>query len=205
MKLGIVPLWSAWKDLSNDVLRVDFNVGHIFAKSALDQRLYIIHGFSWFWVKIQPTAKWTSFECSIHADHNGANPSYVPQNLMRLSPCDAATETGLLSGAGRVFIAPCVLALQTLESDHLEKLQARPEFTVFSHKDGSTSNSLESCADLQTYCRCVCVCSFVSDVSLGRSFSAVHMGAVIVPGILNFSHHVQICNIILAALIWPTV
>jgi len=29
----------------------------------------------------------------------------------------------------------------------LEKLQARLEFTVFSHKDGSTSNSLESCAD----------------------------------------------------------
>ena len=34
------------------------------------------------------------------------------------------TETGLSSGAGPVFIAPCVLALQTLESDHLEKLQA---------------------------------------------------------------------------------
>ena len=43
------------------------------------------------------------------------------------------------------------------------------------------------------------MCSFVSDVSLGRSFSAVHMGAVIVPGILNSSHHVRICNIILAA------
>ena len=57
------------------------------------------------------------------------------------------TETGLSSGAGPVFIAPCVLALQTLESDHLEKLQARPEFTAFSHKDGSTSNSLESCTD----------------------------------------------------------
>jgi len=33
MKLGIAPLWSAWKDLSNDVLKVDFNVGHIFAKN----------------------------------------------------------------------------------------------------------------------------------------------------------------------------
>ena len=54
------------------------------------------------------------------------------------------TETGLSSGAGPVFIAPCVLVLQALESDHLEKLQARPKFTVFSHKDG---NSLESCAD----------------------------------------------------------
>ena len=56
------------------------------------------------------------------------------------------TETGLSSGAGSVFIAPCVLGLQALESDHLEKLQARPEFTAFSHKDGSTFNSLESCA-----------------------------------------------------------
>ena len=71
----------------------------------------------------------------------------IPQNLMGLLPRDAATETGLLFGAGPVFIAPCVLALQALESDHLEKLQARPEFTAFSHKDGSTSNSLESCAD----------------------------------------------------------
>ena len=30
MKLGVVPLQSARKDLSNDVLKVDFNVGHIF-------------------------------------------------------------------------------------------------------------------------------------------------------------------------------
>jgi len=37
--------------------------------------------------------------------------------------------------------------LQALESDQLEELQATPEFTVFSHKDGSTANSLESCAD----------------------------------------------------------
>ena len=54
---------------------------------------------------------------------------------------------GLSSGAGPVFIAPFVLALQALEFDHLEKLQARPEFTAFSCKDGSTANSLESCAD----------------------------------------------------------
>ena len=65
--------------------------------------------------------------------------------MMRL--LSESTETGLSSGAGMVFIAPCVLALQALESDHLEKLQVRPEFTAFSHKDGSTSNSLESCAD----------------------------------------------------------
>ena len=56
MKLGIVPLWSAWKDLSNDVLKVGFNVSHIFCNP---------YFFSWFWVKIQLTTKWTSFECSI--------------------------------------------------------------------------------------------------------------------------------------------
>ena len=28
----------------------------------------ISHGISWFWVKIQSTAKWTLFEWSIHAD-----------------------------------------------------------------------------------------------------------------------------------------
>jgi len=32
---------------------------------------------SWFSIKIQPTAKWKSFECSIHADHNGANPTLI--------------------------------------------------------------------------------------------------------------------------------
>ena len=59
MKLGIAPLQSAWKYLSNDVLKVDFNVGHIFAKNRTQAKA-IIHGFSWFWVKIQLTAKWTS-------------------------------------------------------------------------------------------------------------------------------------------------
>ena len=59
MKLGIVPLWSAWNELSNDVLNMDFNVGHIFAKNRTQAKA-IIHGFSWFWVKIQLTAKRTS-------------------------------------------------------------------------------------------------------------------------------------------------
>ena len=62
------------------------------------------------------------------------------------SYCLNVQRWGFPSGTGPVFIAPCVLALQVLESDHFEKLQARPKFTVFSHKDGSTSNSLESCA-----------------------------------------------------------
>ena len=33
------------------------------------------------------------------------------------------TETGLSSGAGPVFIAPCVLALQALESDRLREAE----------------------------------------------------------------------------------
>ena len=56
-------------------------------------------------------------------------------------------RVGAFIWVGPVFIAPCVLALQALESDHLEKRQARPKFTAFSHKNGSTSNSFESCAD----------------------------------------------------------
>ena len=39
MKLGIVPLWSAYMELSNDVLKMNFNFGHILPKIALDQRL----------------------------------------------------------------------------------------------------------------------------------------------------------------------
>jgi len=42
----------------------------------MDYSLSIIHGFSQFWVKIQHIAKWTLFESSIHADHNGANFSF---------------------------------------------------------------------------------------------------------------------------------
>ena len=55
-----------------------------------------------------------------------------------------STEMGLSPGAGPIIIAPCVLALQALESDHLETLQARPDFTAFSHKDGSSLNCLDS-------------------------------------------------------------
>jgi len=47
MKLEIVPLWSASKELSNDVLYVIFDVGHIFAKNHTQPEA-IIHGFSWF-------------------------------------------------------------------------------------------------------------------------------------------------------------
>ena len=49
--------------------------------------------------------------------------------------------------AGPVLIAPSILALQVLESNHLEWLHAGPEFTAFSRKDGSTSSSVESYAN----------------------------------------------------------
>ena len=44
MKLGIVPFWSALKELSNDVLSMIFNVGHIFVKNCTQPKA-IIHGF----------------------------------------------------------------------------------------------------------------------------------------------------------------
>ena len=75
----------------------------------------------------------------------------IVPNLMGLLPHDVAIVWTYRDGA---FIwcrsglhSTLHLALHALESDHLEKLQARSEFTAFSHKDGSTANSLESCAD----------------------------------------------------------
>ena len=44
-KLGIVPLWSAYKELSNDVLKMIVDVGHIFVKNR-SQPKAIIHVFS---------------------------------------------------------------------------------------------------------------------------------------------------------------
>ena len=76
IKLGIVPMWSASKELSNGILKVILDAGLIFAKNC-SQPEAIIHGFSQFWVKIQPTAKLTSFKSSIHADQNGANFSFI--------------------------------------------------------------------------------------------------------------------------------
>ena len=44
-----------------------FHADHnYFLKIALDQMKAIIHDFG---SKLQPTAQWTSFESSIHADH----------------------------------------------------------------------------------------------------------------------------------------
>ena len=44
MKLGIVPLWSASKELSNDVLKMISDLGHIFVKNRTQPKA-IIHGF----------------------------------------------------------------------------------------------------------------------------------------------------------------
>ena len=44
MKLGFAPLRSAKKELSNDVLKMIFNVGHIFVKNRTRPKA-IIHGF----------------------------------------------------------------------------------------------------------------------------------------------------------------
>jgi len=44
MKLGNLPLWSAWKNLLNDVLKVDFNVAHIFAKKRTQPKAFYNSG-----------------------------------------------------------------------------------------------------------------------------------------------------------------
>jgi len=67
------------KELSNDAPKCVlffYCWSHFCQKSYLTEAT-IIHCFSWFRVKIQPTAKWKSFERSIHADHNGANPTLI--------------------------------------------------------------------------------------------------------------------------------
>jgi len=55
---------------------VIFDVGHILAINRTQPEA-IIHGFSRLWVKIQYIAKWTLGESSIHADHDGANFSFI--------------------------------------------------------------------------------------------------------------------------------
>ena len=45
MKLGVLPLWSAWKELSSNVLKVIIDDYHIFAKNRTQAKA-IIHGFS---------------------------------------------------------------------------------------------------------------------------------------------------------------
>ena len=75
----------------------------------------------------------------------------IAPNLMVCHPMmwlfSESPEMGLSSGTGPIIIAPCVLALQALESDHLETLQARPDFTAFSRKHGSSFSSLHSYID----------------------------------------------------------
>ena len=45
MKLGFVPLQSARKEPSTDILKMTFDFGHIFAKNRTRPKA-IIHGFS---------------------------------------------------------------------------------------------------------------------------------------------------------------
>ena len=62
------------KELSNDVLKVIFNLGPIFVKyRSWAKAIYS----PWIFMFLESTAKWTSLECSSHADHNGANPSFI--------------------------------------------------------------------------------------------------------------------------------
>ena len=57
---------------------------HFFANGAVTflPKSHLAKGYNpWFfsliWVKIQPTGTWTMFESPVHADHNGANPSFI--------------------------------------------------------------------------------------------------------------------------------
>ena len=72
--------------------------------------------------------------------------AHIAPNLMGLSPHDVAIflkyRDGASSGAGSVFTAPCVLAPGALETDHLEKLQARPDLQRSHTKNGSVSSVL---------------------------------------------------------------
>ena len=40
MKLWVVPLWSAYKELSNDVLKMIFHVDHIFGQKSHSTKGY---------------------------------------------------------------------------------------------------------------------------------------------------------------------
>ena len=61
-----------------------------------------------------------------------------------------STETGFI-WCRFSLIAPCVLALQALESDHLEKFQAIPEvYSVFTQKWEHVQQSRELCRLLTT-------------------------------------------------------
>ena len=74
----------------------------------------------------------------------------IARNLMGLSPHDVATIWTYRDGAFIWWRSGLHSTLRSCATgawtDPLEKLQARPEFTAFSHKDRSTANSLESCA-----------------------------------------------------------
>ena len=93
MKLGIVPLCLVYKEPSSDVhAKNDFKSrSHFYRKSHWTKRLYIIHGF---FMILGQNCKWTSLECSIHADHNGANPSHNGANPSFVSHSWATMKAG---------------------------------------------------------------------------------------------------------------
>jgi len=57
MKLGVLPLWSASKELSNDVLKVIIDGGHIFTKNRTQAKA-ITMVFHDFGSKFNPQQNW---------------------------------------------------------------------------------------------------------------------------------------------------
>ena len=45
-----------------------------------DQRIFML-------VEIQSSVKWTSLECSVHADHNGTNPGFIQFCICYIATC----------------------------------------------------------------------------------------------------------------------
>ena len=81
MKLGIVPLWSAWKDLSDDVLRVDSNVGHIFAKKHTQPKATIAMVFHDFESKFNLQQKCWSHMVQIPPSYLIPSPRYLAKYI----------------------------------------------------------------------------------------------------------------------------
>jgi len=70
MKLGIVPLWSALKELSNDVLKVIFWCQSYFCQNCTQPK-------AWFFAILSQYSTNNKMDISIHANHNGANLIFI--------------------------------------------------------------------------------------------------------------------------------
>ena len=89
MKLGFAPLWSAWMELSNDV---HFAVDRILTQNH-EKPWIIAFGRVRFLAKMWPILKVPfriSAKGSLHADRNGANPSFISHSnaWIRISSVD---------------------------------------------------------------------------------------------------------------------